>query len=97
MSKDLQDKILLLYDTILGKFSFFRQFLKVLLDFYDKLSELELKLQTYKSENENLVNEIKDLKDKIQEMNKPNKEDSKNFSKARATQIMSDMYNASLN
>ena len=91
------DRVILLYDTILGKFSFFRQFLKVLLDFYDKLSELELKLQTYKSENENLVNEIKDLKDKIQEMNKPNKEDSKNFSKASATQIMSDMYNASLN
>lgn len=96
MIKDLQDKIILLYDTILGKFSFFRQFLKLLLDFDRNVKELEFRLDDLKLDNDRLSNEIGVLKEKIQELSKPNSENSKNFSRTSASQLMSDLYTESL-
>lgn len=61
-------KILGLYDTILGHFKFFRKFIEILIGMEKSIKELETECYDIYSLINDLTTQIKDLKDKVTEL-----------------------------
>lgn len=90
----MQDKIIELFSTFLGKFEFFHKFVNILLAMDKKLTDAELIIDNLRKEIESMKEQHELLEEKITSISKEDVKEPANFSSAASVmQKQFDLYN----
>lgn len=89
----MQDKIIELFSTFLGKFEFFHKFVNILLAMDKKLTDAELIIDNLRKEIESMKEQHELLEEKITSISKEDVKEPANFSSAASVmQKQFDLY-----
>lgn len=100
----MRDKILALYDNFLGRFQFFRDFIKILIFFYDthsitmdSLHDLDNTVELLKNTVEEQKKVIEDLIEQVNSLSPEKSNSSYDFTNTTAAEIMNKQYEQYIN